>query len=73
MQRIYNLYSWTTAQRSWLDRIAKQLKHETVVDSSFLNEAFRQHGGSKQVDKVLGGQLDAVVRHLSEALWLKAA
>lgn len=73
MQRIYSLHSWTPAQRSWLDRIAKQLKHETVVDSSFLNEAFRQHGGSKQVDKVLGGQLDTVVSHLAEALWQKAA
>ena len=73
MQRIYSLRSWTTAQRSWLDRIAKQLKHETVVDNSFLNEAFRQQGGTKQVDKVLGGELDAVVSHLAEALWLKVA
>jgi len=73
MQRIYGLRTWTTAQRSWLDRIARQLKHETVVDNSFLNEAFRQQGGTKQVDKVLGGQLDTVVTHLAEALWQKAA
>ena len=73
MQRIYSLHGWTTAQRSWLDRIAKQLRHETVVDASFLNEAFRQQGGIKQVDKVLGGQLDAVVSQLAEALWQKAA
>ncbi len=73
MQRIYSLRSWTTAQRSWLDRIAKQLKHETVVDSSFLNEAFRQQGGTKQVDKILGGELDNVVSQLVDALWQKAA
>jgi type I restriction enzyme R subunit len=73
MQRIYSLHRWTTAQRSWLDRIAKQLKHETVVDSNFLNTAFRQQGGSKQVDKMLGGQLDAVVSQLAEALWQKVA
>ncbi|QQN68290.1 type I restriction-modification system endonuclease [Comamonas testosteroni] len=73
MQRIYSLRSWTTAQRSWLDRIAKQLKHETVVDSNFLNEAFRQQGGTKQVDKVLGGELDTVVTQLAEALWQKVA
>lgn len=73
MQRIYSLHNWTGGQRSWLDRIAKQLKHETVVDSSFLNEAFRQHGGTKQVDKILGGQLDAVVSNLAEALWQKVA
>lgn len=73
MQRIYSLHGWTTAQRSWLDRIAKQLKHETVVDNSFLNEAFRQQGGTKQVDRVLGGQLGTVVSHLAEALWQKVA
>ncbi|WP_280191836.1 type I restriction-modification system endonuclease [Delftia sp. PS-11] len=73
MQRIYGLHCWTPVQRSWLDRIARQLKHETVVDHSFLNEAFRQQGGTKLVDKVLGGQLDTVVTHLAEALWQKAA
>ncbi|MDH1815604.1 type I restriction-modification system endonuclease [Comamonas aquatica] len=73
MQHIYTLHNWMPAQRSWLDRIAKQLKHETVVDHNFLNEAFRQQGGIKQVDKVLGGQLDTVVTHLTEALWRKVA
>ncbi|MGN1055346.1 MAG: type I restriction-modification enzyme R subunit C-terminal domain-containing protein, partial [Comamonas sp.] len=73
MQGIYALHPWLPAQRSWLDRIAKQLKHETVVDHSFLNEAFRQHGGVKQVDKVLDGQLDRVVHTLAEQLWHKAA
>lgn len=73
MQHIYTLHNWMPAQRSWLDRIAKQLKHETVVDHNFLNEAFRQQGGIRQVDKVLGGQLDTVVTHLAEALWRKAA
>lgn len=73
MQHIYALRSWTTAQRSWLDRIAKQLKHETIVDDNFLNDAFRQQGGVKQADKMLGGQLETVVSHLAEALWQKAA
>lgn len=73
MQHIYTLHNWMPAQRSWLDRIAKQLKHETVVDHNFLNEAFRQQGGIRQVDKVLGGQLDTVVTHLAEALWRKVA
>ena len=73
MQRIYAMHNWMPAQRSWLERIAKQLKHETVVDQNFLNEAFRQQGGIKQVNKVLDGKLDSVVATLSEALWQKAA
>lgn len=73
MQRIYAMHNWMPAQRSWLERIAKQLKHETVVDQNFLNEAFRQQGGIKQVNKVLDGKLDSVVATLTEALWQKAA
>ena len=73
MQRIYAMHNWMPAQRSWLERIARQLKHETVVDLNFLNEAFRQQGGIKQVNKVLDGKLDSVVATLSEALWQKAA
>ena len=69
MQHIYSLQAWNAGQRSWLDRIAKQLKHETVVDHGFLNEAFRQHGGVKQVNKMLGGQLDTVVDTLAQTLW----
>ena len=73
MQRIYAMHPWTTAQRSWLDRIAKQLTHETVVDTAFLNQAFRQQGGVKQVNKVLADKLDTVVSTLAEGLWQKAA
>ena len=73
MQHIYSLHPWNTAQRSWLDRIARQLKHETVVDHGFLNEAFRQQGGVKQVNKVLGGQLDTVVDTLAQTLWQENA
>ncbi|WP_027013818.1 type I restriction-modification system endonuclease [Comamonas composti] len=73
MQRIYALQAWTSVQRQWLDRIARQLKHETVIDESFLNTVFAPDGGTPRVDKLLGGQLQNVVNTLAESLWSRAA
>ena len=70
MERIYSSQAWTPIQRKWLDRLAKQLKHETVVDKQFVNQRFADNGGSKQFDKVLQNKLDNVLEQLSEALWL---
>ena len=69
MQKIYALHSWTPVQRKWLDRLAKQLTHEVVIDQQFVNRAFAQDGGAKRLDSLLGGDLDKVLDTLSENLW----
>ncbi len=43
------------ARSGW--RLAKQLALEVVIDPSFVNRAFAQDGGAKQLDKVIGGEL----------------
>jgi len=73
MQRIYALTQWNPVQRKWLERLAKQLHHEVVIDQQFVNRAFVTDGGAKQVNKVLGGQLDQVLGALAEGLWSQAA
>lgn len=73
MQRIYGLRPWTPVQRKWLERLAKQLTHEVVVDRTFVNRAFAQNGGAKQLDKMLGDALDEVLTDLASHLWIKAA
>lgn len=73
MQRIFGLTAWTPVQRKWLDRLAKQLHHEVVIDSLFVNRAFANDGGAKQLDKLLGGKLDNVLTTLAETLWPQAA
>jgi len=73
MQTIHALHAWTPVQRKWLDRLAKQLKHELVVDEAFVNETFTDTGGAKGLDKVLGGQLAPVMSTLAESLWPNAA
>lgn len=69
MDNIYASHNWTPAQRKWLERLAKQLIHEVVIDRDFVNQRFGDHGGARQLDKVLGNQLDTVLDELGEAIW----
>ncbi len=73
MQKIYAMRSWSTVQRKWLERLAKQLTHEVVIDGEFVNRAFATDGGAKQLDKVLGQQLEPVLHELADALWSQAS
>jgi type I restriction enzyme R subunit len=73
MQRIYQSHRWSTAQRKWLERLSKQLVHEVIIDEEFVNTRFNDSGGAKQLNKILGNQLDVVLDELSEAMWPKPA
>ncbi|MGJ8673722.1 type I restriction-modification system endonuclease [Rubritalea sp.] len=72
MNHIYALTTWSQVQKKWLDRLAKQLTHEVVIDHTFVNQAFVEHGGSTRLDGLLGKQLDTVLSTLSEKLWESA-
>jgi type I restriction enzyme R subunit len=69
MQRIYAGHNWQPAQRKWLDRLAKQLIFESIIDRDFVNNRFADCGGAKRLDKVLDNQLDTVLYELGEAMW----
>jgi type I restriction enzyme R subunit len=69
MQIIYSQHAWLPAQRKWLERLAKQLSFEVIIDREFVNNRFSEHGGAKQLDKVLSKQLDTVLTELNESLW----
>jgi len=72
MQRIYQRHQWLPAQRKWLERLAKQLVHEVIIDRDFVNSRFSEQGGAKQLDKVLNSQLDTLLEELNEAIWPQA-
>lgn len=69
MQKIYALNPWTPVQRKWLERLAKQLVHEVIIDPQQVNDAFRNDGGLKGLDRNLGGNLDRVLESLNDNLW----
>lgn len=72
METIKAAHNWSPIQIKWLDRLAKQLTHEVVVDDAFINRAFANTGGAKGLDKVLGDQLDTVLDKLADSLWEQA-
>ncbi|NCC60728.1 MAG: type I restriction-modification system endonuclease [Verrucomicrobiae bacterium] len=72
MQKIYDMQNWTTIQRKWLDRLAKQLTHEVVMDTQFVNSVFAADGGAKRLNHILKEQLDRVMDTLADALWEQA-
>ena len=72
MQKIYALQAWTQVQRRWLDRLARQLVHEVVIDQQQVSDAFRNDGGLKGLDRNLGGKLDVVLETLNDNLWSAA-
>lgn len=73
MQTIYASRSWTPVQRKWLDRLAKQLVHEVVLDYQFVNHAFSGDGGAKRLNTMLDNQLDEVLSSLADRIWSQAA
>ncbi|PSL10832.1 type I restriction enzyme R subunit [Marinobacterium halophilum] len=69
MDRIYTQHDWTPVQRKWLERLAKQLVHEVIIDHEFVNKRFTDDGGAKRLDKLLNDQLDVVLDELNDAIW----
>lgn len=69
MQTLLSNHQWTPAQKKWLERLAKQLVHEVIIDHEFVNQRFGDQGGAKQLDKVLKGKLDQVLEELGESIW----
>nr|WP_205200203.1 type I restriction-modification system endonuclease [Burkholderia sp. Cy-637] len=73
MEGIYKMTNWTHVQRRWLERLAKQLVHEVVIDEQFVNTTFANDGGAKLLNKTLGEKLDDVLQGLAGALWPQVA
>ena len=74
LQKVLAAHSWTTPQRQWLERLAKQVIENTVVDRAALDgEPFHQSGGFTKLNKVFDGRAEAVLAELQDAVWADAA
>lgn len=70
LKRILGRASWTKPQREWLERIAKQMKAETIVDREALDSGeFARRGGYDRINKVFDGRLEQVLGDLHESAW----
>jgi len=70
VQRLRRAHKFTDPQSKWLDRIAKQVKLETVVDKTSLDSGqFKADGGFTRLNKVFDGKLDSLLGELAEEVW----
>ncbi|WP_453992364.1 type I restriction-modification system endonuclease [Bacillus nitroreducens] len=73
MKKIYSMKAWPNVQKSWLERIEKQLLKESVLgpdpEQAFNVEPFKSRGGYKRLNKIFGGQIDDIVHKINSALY----
>lgn len=69
MQKIHQTHDWNPNQRRWLDRLAKQLVHQVILDRETINQTPAFEGGAKRLNQILDDQLDTVQQELGEYLW----
>lgn len=73
IQRLRKAHKFTDPQVKWLDRIAKQVKLETVVDRTSLDAGqFKTEGGFARLNKVFDGKLDPLLGELADEVWKDA-
>jgi type I restriction enzyme R subunit len=73
MQKIMASRAWTDPQKRWLKRIGEQIEKEIVVDRVAIDrEPFAADGGFARLDKVFGGELEAVLAGINEEMWQRA-
>ncbi len=73
LQRLKKTHKFTDPQAKWLDRIAKQVKLETVVDKGSLDAGqFKADGGFARLNKVFDGRLESLLGELAEEVWRDA-
>ena len=74
LQRVLASQVWSQPQRMWLDRIAKQLKAEVIVDRDALDHGqFKTNGGFARLNKVFDGRLEHVLGAIQEEVWRDVA
>jgi type I restriction enzyme, R subunit len=74
VRRVRKTHKLTETQSKWLERIAKQLKLETVVDRSALDSGqFKAEGGFTRLNKIFEGTLEALLGELVDEVWKDAS
>jgi type I restriction enzyme R subunit len=70
LKKILTMQAWKEPQRKWLERIAKQLKKEVIVDRQALDQGeFGAQGGFQLINKRLDGELELVLARFQDAIW----
>jgi type I restriction enzyme R subunit len=70
VKKLKSKHDFSVVQKKWLDRIAKALKSDVVVDREALDSGkFATDGGFDRFNKVFEGKLETLLGDLREAVW----
>jgi type I restriction enzyme R subunit len=74
LKKILASRNWPLPQKKWLERIAKSVKNDLVLDAeTFEQPAFRNEGGFKRLQHIFDGQAQTVLDEFEHAVWDDAA
>ena len=61
---------WSPNQQRWLDRLAKQLKANIILDNgAFESSPFKESGGKEHLENFFDGKLDKILDDFSTYMW----
>ncbi|MGI9499620.1 MAG: type I restriction-modification system endonuclease, partial [Geminicoccaceae bacterium] len=64
----------SSLQRRWLERIAEELKRQTLLDAeAFDQQPFEKDGGFRRFNKIFNGELEQLLIDIQDEAWKPAA
>ncbi|SEI39726.1 type I restriction enzyme, R subunit [Cribrihabitans marinus] len=74
IRKVASAHDLDDVQRRWLDRIGDEMKSQVVIDrQAFDDPPFAQQGGYRRLNKIFGGELDAILEEIRTETWEPAA
>lgn len=74
LKKILASKKWPLPQQKWLERIAKAVKNDVVLDEqTFDQPAFQNAGGLKMLQSAFGGEIMTIIDQFEDAIWEDAA
>lgn len=73
LAQLFARHRFTDPQRKWLERIAKAIKQDVIMDrASFDRGQWQDQGGYTRLDKIFDGKLDSLLAEIGDAMWHSA-
>lgn len=74
LQKIKSSQIWSKNQERWLDRLAKQIKANIILDDeAFSSSPFKEQGGRERIETFFDGKLEDVLDDFSTYMWEQTA
>lgn len=67
--KVKAMKNWNATQLKWIERFEKQLLHEDIFDTVYINDTFREEGGLPRIQKIFNNELDQVIQLLNDNLF----